>query len=193
MKSVQAIALGLVVTTMLSCNQGKKEKQAAASNGETTAPMELREETTLTLQLQPKNNSEVTGTATFKEQNGTVMMQATLSGLSQGSHAIHLHEKADCSAADGTSAGGHWNPTFQPHGQWGTKAGYHKGDIGNFTADAQGNATVEFATSEWCMGCEDNTQNIMDKAIIVHQGSDDYSSQPAGAAGARIACVGIIQ
>ena len=59
--------------------------------------------------------------------------------LSPGMHAIHLHEKADCSSPDGKSAGGHWNPTFSKHGKWGDENGYHKGDIGNFEVDENGN------------------------------------------------------
>ncbi|MBC70735.1 MAG: superoxide dismutase, partial [Muricauda sp.] len=46
---------------------------------------------------------------------------------------------------------------------------------------------------EWCIGCDDEKKNILGKAVIVHQGVDDYTSQPSGAAGARIACTGIIQ
>jgi Cu/Zn superoxide dismutase len=64
----------------------------------------------------------------------------SLAGLKPGVHAIHIHEKSDCSAADGSSAGGHWNPTFKKHGKWGVGE-YHKGDIGNF-ADANGNGTI---------------------------------------------------
>jgi Cu-Zn family superoxide dismutase len=120
-------------------------------------------------------------------------MTGTFSGLSEGEHAIHIHEKADCSSADGKSTGGHWNPTAEPHGKWGGQEGYHKGDIGNFTADAEGNATVEFGTDQWCIGCDDDNKNIVGKAVIVHQGVDDFTSQPSGAAGARISCTGIIQ
>ena len=139
-----------------------------------------------------KSESTVSGTANFVEKNGTVTMVANLSGLTPGAHAIHIHEKSDCSATDGSSAGGHWNPTFKKHGKWGT-AEHHKGDIGNFTADTNGNATVIFATQEWCIGCEDDTKNILGKGLIVHKGTDDFTSQPAGNAGARIACSAIIK
>jgi Cu-Zn family superoxide dismutase len=71
--------------------------------------------------------------------------------------------------------------------------GFHKGDIGNFTADADGNAIAEFSTDQWCIGCEDENMNILGKAVIVHQGVDDFTSQPSGAAGARVSCTGIIQ
>ncbi|MDP5062989.1 MAG: superoxide dismutase family protein, partial [Maribacter sp.] len=130
---------------------------------------------------------------TFTEDDGEVSMVAVLSGLTEGEHAIHIHQTADCTAADGSSAGGHWNPTNEPHGKWGASEGYHKGDIGNFTADADGNAKVEFSTEDWCIGCDDENKNILGKGVIVHQGVDDFTSQPSGAAGARVSCAGLIQ
>ena len=72
----------------------------------------------LTLVLAPKSNSTVTGVATFTERNGIVIFAARMTGLQPGVHAVHIHEKADCSAADASSAGGHWNPTFKKHGKW---------------------------------------------------------------------------
>ena len=147
---------------------------------------------TLNLTFTSKSDSNVTGTATFTEKNGIVTFTANMSGLAPGEHAIHIHEKSDCSAADGSSAGGHWNPTFKKHGKWGVGE-YHKGDIGNFTADANGNGTIKFSTTEWCIGCGDETKDILGKGLIVHKGTDDFISQPAGNAGARQACSAIIK
>ncbi|MEG2102717.1 MULTISPECIES: superoxide dismutase family protein [Flavobacterium] len=147
---------------------------------------------TLTVALEPKSNSKVAGTATFTEKNGKVTFTAKISGLTPGVHAIHIHEKADCTSADGSSAGGHWNPTFKKHGKWGVGE-YHKGDIGNFTADEKGNGTITMTTDEWCIGCEDETKNILGKGLIVHQGTDDFTTQPTGNAGGRVACAGIIK
>jgi Cu-Zn family superoxide dismutase len=121
-------------------------------------------------------------------------MTAMIKGLSEGSHAIHLHEKSDCSSEDGKSSGGHWNPTGQPHGKWGAESGYHKGDIGNFNVKNEGEETVvNFSTDQWCIGCGDETKDILGKGIIVHQGEDDFTSQPSGAAGSRVSCGGIIE
>ncbi len=146
----------------------------------------------LTINLEPKSGSHVSGTATFTENDGKVSFTAKISGLTPGTHAIHIHEKADCSAADASSAGGHWNPTFKKHGKWGS-AEYHKGDIGNFTADADGNGTISMTTSEWCIGCGDNTKDILGKGLIVHEKADDYQTQPTGNAGGRVACSAIIK
>lgn len=147
---------------------------------------------TLTVALEPKSGTAVTGTATFTEKNGKVTVTAKMAGLQPGVHAIHIHEKSDCSAPDASSAGGHWNPTFKKHGKWGVGE-YHRGDIGNFTADAQGNGSITLTTDEWCIGCEDETKNILGKGLIVHQGADDFTTQPTGNAGGRAACAGIIK
>lgn len=142
--------------------------------------------------FESKSASNVSGTALFEEKNNEVTLTAKLSGLKPGEHAIHIHEKADCSAADATSAGGHWNPTFKKHGKWGD-AECHKGDIGNFTADANGNATIVFKTNQWCIGCDDITKDILGKGLIVHEKPDDFITQPNGAAGSRVACSSIIK
>ncbi|MGK0386337.1 MAG: Cu-Zn family superoxide dismutase, partial [Patiriisocius sp.] len=70
---------------------------------------------------------------------------------------------------------------------------YHKGDIGNFMVNKDGTGDIKLRTDQWCIGCDDKAKNIVGKAIIVHQGTDDFTSQPSGAAGARVSCGGIIQ
>ncbi len=196
MKNITAFIICMLLIGTVGCKQAKKEAEEAAEEME-TAVEEVKEEiaevTSIKFSMEPKSDSSVNGEVTFTQENGNVVMKAVLTGLTEGEHAIHIHEKADCSSADGKSTGGHWNPTFQPHGKWGAEEGYHKGDIGNFVADADGNATVDFATNEWCIGCDDETKNIVGKAVIVHQGVDDFTSQPSGAAGDRVSCTGIIQ
>lgn len=180
---------------MFSCKDEKKEAKDTEDT-KTEEKIEKKEESatkTLEMALEPKSDSNVSGKVVFTETEGLVTMVATLSSLSEGEHAIHIHEKADCSSPDGKSTGGHWNPTLKPHGKWGAKEGYHRGDIGNFKADADGNGNITFSTNEWCIGCDDEKKNIVGKAIIVHQGVDDFTSQPSGAAGSRVSCGGIIQ
>ena len=178
------------------CKEAKKETKEATQEieAETKEVVDLKVSTEkIRFTMESKSGSDVKGDVTFTEIDGKVTMLAELTGLTEGEHAIHIHEKADCSSDDGKSSGGHWNPTFKAHAKWGTEEGYHKGDIGNFTADATGNATIEFSTEEWCIGCDDDTKNIIGKAVIVHQGVDDYTSQPSGAAGKRVSCTGIIE
>ena len=196
MKNLKLATIAFALVCATSCKENKKEdvKDTEVETIEVEkAEDETSNEITLTMDLTPKSESNVSGTVTFVEKNGTVTMTAKMTGLSEGEHAIHIHEEADCTSDDGTSAGGHWNPTAQPHGKWGADTGFHKGDIGNFTVGANGEGIVNFSTDQWCIGCGDENKDILGKAIIVHQGTDDFTSQPSGAAGSRISCGGIIE
>ncbi|MBD1261105.1 superoxide dismutase family protein [Maribacter polysiphoniae] len=189
MKKLYFFALAFVLMAGFSCKETKKEAT------EKVVKDVVQEESveTISFTMEPKSDSTVKGEVTFTQEDDEVTMIANFSGLTPGKHAIHLHEKADCSSYDGKSTGGHWNPTHEPHGKWGAAEGYHKGDIGNFVANEEGNATLTFSTDQWCIGCDDQNRNIVGKAVIVHQGVDDFVSQPSGDAGARISCTGIIQ
>jgi Cu-Zn family superoxide dismutase len=194
MKHLKLIALAFSVVFVTSCKETKSETDEALIDTEIEQVVEATStEKSLTISLSPKSDSNVEGTINFVEKNGMVTMVGTVTGLEEGEHAIHIHEKADCSSADGKSSGGHWNPTGQPHGAWGDTTGYHKGDIGNFKTNATGVATLTKTTDEWCIGCGDDTKDILGKAVIVHIGVDDLTSQPSGAAGARVGCAGIIE
>ncbi len=136
-------------------------------------------------------DTSVSGTATFVQAYGKVKMILDLyiPSKANSSVAVHLHEMGDCGNM-GKDAHGHWNPTNQSHGKWGS-ASFHLGDIGNVALDAQGHGKMELVTSLWSIG--DNANNsILGRSVIVHSGTDDYVSQPAGNAGSRIGC-GVIQ
>ncbi len=136
------------------------------------------------------SGSNLTGTAIFTQSGDTIMLTVEIQNVSPGVHAVHIHEKGDCSSPDGTSAGGHWNPTNVPHGQWG-EGEFHLGDIGNITVGEDGTGKIELTTNLWEMGTGSDL-DIVGRGIIVHAGADDFTSQPSGAAGTRIGC-GAIQ
>ncbi|SDB23201.1 superoxide dismutase, Cu-Zn family [Flavobacteriaceae bacterium MAR_2010_188] len=200
-KSIIILFLSSLFLTNVSCKDDKKDaddmmddtEMMEADDNMDMDNDDMMATKKITVDLISKSNSTVTGNAVFTVENGKVTMVAALSGLKPGTHAIHLHETADCSAADATSSGGHWNPTGTQHGKWGDAKGYHKGDIGNFEANANGNASTRFETDEWCIGCGDPSKDITGKAVVVHEGTDDFTSQPAGNAGARVSCGGVIQ
>lgn len=193
------VALTLIFAT--SCKNDKKkdgemDNQQTEMGSDMESDMSTNSDTAeakkVVVEIASKSGSDISGQVVFTEENGEVTMVATIEGLAEGTHAIHIHETADCSSPDGKSAGGHWNPTFQPHGKWGSEKGYHKGDIGNFEANDDGMAKISMTTNEWCIGCGDEKKDILGHAIIVHDGVDDFVSQPSGAAGSRIGC-GIIK
>jgi len=140
--------------------------------------------------IEQKNDSGVSGTATFQASGDQVMLTLSIAGATPGEHAFHLHEVGDCSAADGTSAGGHWNPTGQDHGKWGAEP-FHLGDVANLEVGEDGTGTLTVATNLWSLGSGDDN-DVVGRSVIVHAGVDDFTTQPTGAAGGRIGC-GVIR
>ena len=193
MKKIVLSLIAIIFITFTSCKEEKKKSQVVFEKTEETPSFHSAKKKEIIVQLEPKSGNNAIGKLLLTEEDGMVILKAKFSGLTPGMHAIHIHEKADCSSIDAKSAGGHWKKKKKNHGKWGDKNGYHKGDIGNFDVNENGDGKIILETNEWCIGCEDETKNILGKAIIVHQGTDDYTSQPSGAAGARIICGGIIR
>ncbi|MBU4538825.1 MAG: superoxide dismutase family protein [Weeksellaceae bacterium] len=146
--------------------------------------------TTKSYIVNSKSGTDTQGTAKFTQTGKNVTLDLNVYKLTPGLHAVHLHEKSDCSAADGTSTGGHWNPSHNDHGKWGAEH-FHMGDIGNINADKDGTARLVFKTDKWCIGCTDESKNILGKGLIIHAGVDDFHTQPTGNAGGRVGCVEI--
>lgn len=139
--------------------------------------------------LKPTQGSQVRGTVRFNEIPPKVHIVADVTGLTPGKHGFHIHEKGDCSAADASSAGGHFNPDNTKHGAP-DAADHHMGDLGNLEADASGRAHYERTVDFLELAVDPKT--IDGKGVIVHAGEDDLHSQPAGNSGARVAC-GVIR
>ncbi len=140
--------------------------------------------------INASSGSEVSGTATFTQTGQNVMLRIEVENVSPGEHGVHIHEYGDCSAPNGTSAGGHWNPTNVAHGKWG-EGEFHLGDIGNIMVGEDGTGSIELATDLWEIGTGSDI-DVVGKSIIVHADPDDFISQPSGNAGARIGC-GVIE
>jgi Cu-Zn family superoxide dismutase len=135
--------------------------------------------------IHPVGDNKVSGTVTFTEDADGVRVHAELSGLSPGQHGFHVHEFGDCSAADLSSAGGHFNPNHKPHA--GPDASErHEGDMGNIEADASGKATLDYLDHSLSLGYDDDS--VIGRSVVVHAKPDDMKSQPAGDSGARIGC-----
>ena len=124
----------ILISSVLACKNEVKKTEVNLTEISISEKIQepIKNFNSITIQLSPKSGSTVSGTTEFTENDGVVQMTAKIKGLSEGFHAIHIHDKGDCSSSDGKSSGGHWNPTAQPHGKWGAETGYHKGDIGNF-------------------------------------------------------------
>jgi Cu-Zn family superoxide dismutase len=139
-----------------------------------------------TAKLAPTQGNSVTGTVTFEQRGDRVVVTADVTGLKPGvEHGFHVHEKGDCSAPDGTSAGGHFNPTGKPHGHYANPE-RHGGDLPNLQADASGRA--RFTAETTLLTVAAGPASVVGRGVIVHRDPDDYKSQPAGNAGPRLAC-----
>lgn len=132
------------------------------------------------------SGSLVSGTLDLVPLHGGIRITGDLGGLTPGSHGFHIHETGDCSAADASGAGGHFNPNGSGHGRAGT-ATHHAGDIDNIVADALGVAHVDAQLRGVSLGGSPAT-DIVGRALVVHAAPDDYQSQPAGNSGTRIGC-----
>ena len=142
-----------------------------------------------TATLEPTKGNTANGTVTFTQKGDRVVVDARVAGLTPGGHGFHIHEKGDCSSGDGMSTGGHFNPRSKPHAAQ-TTMDRHTGDIPMLVADANGNATLTVELDLMTIGSGDT--DIVGRGLIVHKDPDDYTTQPTGNSGARIAC-GVIK
>lgn len=141
--------------------------------------------------LAAASGSLVSGQLRLVPMGDGVQISGEIGGLAPGSaHGFHVHEKGDCSAADASSAGGHFNPTGNAHGR-ASMPMHHAGDMDNIVANADGVAKIDIHLSGVSLG-GGSANDIVGRAIIVHGDPDDYRSQPSGNAGPRVAC-GVIE
>ncbi|MBS1969329.1 MAG: superoxide dismutase family protein [Bdellovibrionales bacterium] len=138
--------------------------------------------------LKPAKKQKVKGIVHFTQEGDKVKVEAMIEGLKPGPHGFHIHETGDCSAADFTSAGGHFNPGHKAHGAP-DAAEKHSGDMGNITADSKGKAKLNIELSGVALG---GPEGIIGKAVIIHEKADDMKTPPTGNAGGRWAC-GVIE
>jgi len=152
------------------------------------APKEAATKTDSVLQaeavLSPTEGSKATGRVQFRTTDRGVEVRIELAGLEPYSeHGFHIHEKGDCSAPDGMSAGGHYAPDGNPHGLP-PAAKRHAGDMGNVVADGAGRVSSTETFDTFSLS---GPHSVMGRAVILHA-DRDQGVQPTGAAGARLAC-----
>jgi superoxide dismutase, Cu-Zn family len=143
---------------------------------------------TIETALQAKSGSKLTGKVTLTETPEGVKVTLSVENVKAGDHGAHIHEKGDCSAPDGASAGGHYNPTSHPHALP-ANSPRHLGDLGNITVGKDGKGTLEIVAAGANLK-DGDANSFVGRSVIVHEKKDD-GGQPTGNAGGRIGCAEI--
>lgn len=182
------ITAAIFAITLLGVAAGCNRKSDMSSTTSTTSSAEPKSTMAGTMSavatIEPTEGNNVRGTVRFVKEGDRVRVIADLTGLTPGEHGIHVHENGDCSATDASSAGGHFNPTNQPHGGRDAEA-RHVGDMGNITADSSGKAHLDYVDSKIALS---GPNSVVGRGVIVHGGRDDLKTQPSGDSGKRVGC-----
>ena len=132
------------------------------------------------------------GTATLKQTKQGVSIKLDATGLPPGTHGFHIHAIGKCDPPDFKTAGGHLNPDGKQHGK-DNPQGPHAGDMLNIEVAADGSVHTTVLAAGATLG--DGPNSVFHDggtALVIHAGTDDYKTDPAGNSGARIAC-GVIE
>jgi Cu-Zn family superoxide dismutase len=136
---------------------------------------------------------EPVGTATFTEKANGVQLDLKVSNLPPGLHGFHIHSVGRCQAPDFASAGPHFNPEGRQHG-WDNPQGHHLGDLQNLNVGPDGKANIRITVPGVTLG--EGPKSLLHEggtSLVIHAKPDDGKTDPAGNAGARIACGVIIR
>jgi Cu-Zn family superoxide dismutase len=128
------------------------------------------------------------GSVTLTQSSAGVLLTLSIKGLPVGEHAFHIHSVGKCEPPF-TSAGGHFNPGHSQHGML-SMEGQHAGDMPNLHIPSTGDLTVEVLNTAVTME-KGKANSIFDadgSAIVIHANKDDYTTDPTGNAGDRVAC-----
>jgi Cu-Zn family superoxide dismutase len=194
MNTKTVIAVSVATALLFGCGKRDEPATPAADTADTPAatatpaPADApAPAVTASAQLAPTQGHNASGTLNIQTEGDALHISGRLAGLPPNAEfGFHIHEKGDCSAPDASSAGGHFNPANAQHGnpQGGT---HHAGDMLNAKSDADGVAQVDAVTTGVSLTAG-QPNDARGKAIVLHEKADDYTTQPSGNSGARIAC-----
>lgn len=199
--SLKRYLLGALITAALSACPGEKktdppkdkptpetpkpDPKADTMKADTKPTTAAAGATSASGKIESKSGSTVTGEITFTQNGDKLDVVMKVSGATPGEHAVHVHEKGDCSDPEAKNAGGHFNPKGMDHGSP-TAEKHHPGDFGNLTVAADGTGTLTLSVGELTIA--DGPMSVVGKAVVFHEKADDFKTQPTGNAGGRQGC-----
>ena len=133
-------------------------------------------------------NGRGVGQALFQETAHGVLLTLELRNATPGVHGLHIHDVGRCDAPTFESAGGHVNPDHRAHGFL-SSSGPHAGDLPNISVPASTELSVDYLIPNVTL--RPGPRSLLDangSALVIHEGKDDYKTEPAGASGDRLAC-----
>jgi Cu-Zn family superoxide dismutase len=173
-----AITAGVVLSSMLALAQARADDEGT-----------IRARATI------KNTiGDTVGDADLEQTPHGVLLKVNLHGIPLGVHGLHIHEHGRCDPSSFESAGGHFAPNKREHGIF-NDTGPHAGDLPNVHVLAGSSTSVEYFVADVTLS-PGSTSSLLDadgSALVVHSKADDYRTNPAGAAGDRIACGAIVR
>jgi Cu-Zn family superoxide dismutase len=173
---MKSLALVSLITLGL-CGCGTMTQRTAASATAVSARADIR-----------NANDQSAGTATVTEVPGGVRIIVEAKGLPPGAHGLHVHEVGKCEPPKFTTAGEHFNPEKKQHGTRNPN-GPHAGDLPNITIGPDGTGRLETTTNRLTLASGPTSLFDADgSAIVIHAAPDDYTTDPTGNSGDRIAC-----
>ncbi|HEV7504683.1 MAG TPA: superoxide dismutase family protein [Thermoanaerobaculia bacterium] len=193
-------AAGLLV--LAACNSPKMEKATTSDHAmdkkmdkmdhsAPAKPMGAPSTTAKAMLQGDPGNTAFSGSITFSPApDGGVHVVADVKGAPPGKHGLHLHANGECVHGEEagkhfSSAGGHFNPANAPHACPPTDP-RHAGDFGNIEVDASGNGHLDLVSKD--ISVAGGATSVVGKAVILHAGADDCTTQPTGNSGDRLAC-----
>ena len=178
------VLLAFVVGSLkdVSTTTSKEPSESASAESAASDAVKTNRQQAICV-IRPIGSSGVSGTLHLVKRGDVIEIRGQIEGLTPGKHGFHIHEFGDLSdATTGKSAGGHFNPTNQPHGTQDASQ-RHVGDLGNIEAGKDGNAVVNIRDSVIQFS---GPHSIIGRSLLIHAGADKFT-QPAGDAGARVA------
>ncbi|WP_420978589.1 superoxide dismutase family protein [Burkholderia gladioli] len=131
--------------------------------------------------LQPTVGSQTRGAVSFVERPDGVQVTYNIVGLPPNSdHALQIHERGDCNAVDGSSAG----PVFAPAADRLRAGARVAGDLGNLHADSTGVAAGFIVAPDLAL---DGVRSVLNRSVLIHRDASDPAF-PQHGAGPGLAC-----